>query len=133
MMYVCEEDTIVRSIPVSTGRPTSRTLTRAWKGQVGDDWGHRWLNESLQADHIWFLFKDLYGNILIHSVPYTQQGDAKTYDQLDALGVRPSSRGCIRISPQDAAWLKRWNPIGVDILITGWPGPVRQVAENEGK
>jgi hypothetical protein len=43
---------------------------------------------------------------VIHSVPYIRQGGDKVYDQLDALGIRPSSHGCVRISLEDAQWLK---------------------------
>jgi lipoprotein-anchoring transpeptidase ErfK/SrfK len=81
----------------------------------------------MYADFKWFLFQDLYGSILIHSVPYTRQGEDKVYDQLDALGLRPASRGCVRISPEDAAWLKAWDPVGVPIEISAWPGRIEQV------
>lgn len=127
-MYVYESGVLVRELPVSTGRPTSVTLTRAWSGVVGENLGSGGVDGGMYADFKWFLFQDLYGSILIHSVPYTRQGDDKVYDQLDALGIRPASRGCVRISPDDAQWLKVWNPVGVPIEISAWPGPVEQVA-----
>jgi lipoprotein-anchoring transpeptidase ErfK/SrfK len=46
------------------------------------------------------------------------------YDQLDALGMTPVSHGCIRISPDDAEWLKSWNPVGAPIEITRWSGKI---------
>ena len=107
--------------------PTSVTLTRAWTGTVGKDLGSGRVDGGMLADFKWVLFQDLYGSILIHSVPYTRQGDRKVYDQLDALGIRPASRGCVRISPEDAQWLKSWDPVDVPIEITAWPGPVEQV------
>jgi hypothetical protein len=127
-MYVYEHGIVVRELPVSTGRPTSVTLTRAWTGTVGKDLGSGGLDGGMVADFKWFLFRDTYGSVLIHSVPYTHRGDDKVYDQLDALGIRPTSRGCVRISPEDAGWLKAWDPVGVAIEITAWPGRVEQVA-----
>jgi hypothetical protein len=126
-MYVYENGIPVRELPVSTGRPTSVTLTRAWTGTVGRDLGSGGVDGGMYADFKWFLFQDMYGSVLIHSVPYTRQGDAKAYDQLDALGVRPASRGCVRISPEDAQWLRAWDPVGVPIEITPWPGRIEQV------
>ena len=126
-MYVYEGGILVRELPVSTGRPTSVTLTRAWTGTVGREIGSGGVDGGMYADFKWFLFQDLYGSVLIHSVPYTWQGSAKIYDQIDALGVRPASRGCVRISPEDAQWLQSWNPVGVPIDISAWPGRVEQV------
>jgi hypothetical protein len=34
----------------------------------------------------------------------------------------------VRISPEDAQWLKTWDPVGVPIEISAWPGPIEQVA-----
>jgi hypothetical protein len=126
-MYAYENGIPVRELPVSTGRPTSVTLTRAWTGAVGVDLGSGGVDGGMFADFKWFLFQDLYGSVLIHSVPYIRQGDDRMYDQLDALGIRPSSHGCVRISPEDAQWLKTWDPVGVPIEISAWPGPIEQV------
>ena len=54
-------------------------------------------------------------------------GGRKVYDQLDALGVRPSSDGRIRLSPEEAQWLDAWDPVGVPIQITAWPGLVQGI------
>jgi len=80
----------------------------------------------MYVEQAWHLFPDLFGNILIHSLPYVAQGELKVYDQPDALGVRPSWHGCIRLSPKDAQGLKAWDPVGVPIEITAWPGPVQR-------
>lgn len=126
MMHVYEFGEPIRSMPVSTGRPTSVTLTRSWQGKVGADYGSGPIREYL-VDYSWYLREGLYGGILIHSVPYTVADKIKHYDQPDALGVYPSSHGCIRLGEADAAWLKQWNPVGAEIEITRLPGPIEQV------
>jgi lipoprotein-anchoring transpeptidase ErfK/SrfK len=126
VMHVYEGEVEVRVLPVSTGMPTSKTLTRAWTGLVGHDLGAATVDGGMRVDQAWYLFPDLFGNILLHTVPYVQQGTLRIYDQPDALGVRPSSHGCVRISVQDALWLREWGPVGVPIEITAPPGPIRQ-------
>ena len=125
-MYVYENGVEIRQIPVSTGRPVTDAFTPAWQGAVGKDWGSGpFRNTNLWSDYMWYLFPGPEGSILIHSVPYTRTEDEKKlYDRLDALGLEPSSRGCVRLSPEDAAWLKTWNPVNVPIEITGWSGPI---------
>jgi lipoprotein-anchoring transpeptidase ErfK/SrfK len=123
-MYVYENGIEVRSIPVSTGRPIQNSLTPSWNGVVGDYWGRGRFTNGLEADYIWYLFPGQWGSILIHSVPYTQTEALKVYDRLDALGIEPVSSGCVRISPEDARWLKEWNPVDVAITVSGWSGPI---------
>ncbi len=123
MMYVYEDGVAVRQIPISTGRPVTNAFTPAWRGAVGKDWGSGpFRDTNLWSDYMWYLFPGPEGSILIHSVPYTRAGDQKLYNRLDALGLEPSSRGCVRLSPEDAAWLKVWNPVDVLIEITPWSG-----------
>ena len=124
-MRVYEDGVEVRSIPVSTGRPVANAFTPAWRGDVGRYWGSGpFLNTNLRSDYMWYLFPGTRGSILIHSVPYTWDGDLKIYDQPDALGVEPASHGCVRISPEDAQWLEDWNPVDVPIEITPWSGEI---------
>ncbi len=76
-----------------------------------------------QGDHAWYLFQAT-GDILIHTAPYKIVDGKKVYQDIDALGVRPSSRGCIRIHPDDAEWRVKWNPQGAWIVITPWEGVI---------
>ncbi|MBC7234549.1 MAG: L,D-transpeptidase [Chloroflexi bacterium] len=115
-MYVFEWGKLVRDIPCSTGLPEPDKYTDAWSGRVGPYWG-TFFAFDVYADDAWYLFKSL-GSILIHSLPYTLENGRKVYQDRDALGVRPSSHGCIRIAPEDAAWFTAWNPEGVEITIT---------------
>jgi lipoprotein-anchoring transpeptidase ErfK/SrfK len=129
LMQVYESAALVKSIPVSTGAPVEDMFTPAWRGRVGAFWGRAMFrNTKLWADYIWYLYPGAQGSILIHSAPYTQNGDEKIYDRLDALGVEPASKGCVRISPEDAEWLAQWNPVGVLIEITPWTGDIKPVA-----
>ena len=127
VMRVYEDGAETRTLPVSTGMLTSKTFTRAWRGTVGRDMGPALVDGGMRVQQAWHLFPDVFGNILIHSVPYVQQGAVRLYDQPEALGVRPSSHGCIRVSEEDAEWLRAWGPVGVPIEITGPPGPVQHV------
>jgi lipoprotein-anchoring transpeptidase ErfK/SrfK len=129
-MLVYENEVEIRRLPVSTGAPVANAFTPAWQGKVGPFWGKAaFRNTNLWADYIWYLFPGSEGSILIHSVPYTRSGEAKVYDNLEALGVRPASAGCVRISPEDAEWLAAWNPVGVPIEITQWSGEIAPVED----
>lgn len=111
----------VRTFPVSTGDPEKLWRTPAWSGQVGHYWG-TFSTRGVYADHGWYLFK-AGGSILIHGAPYTfdEQGN-KIYEQLDAMGLYPASRGCIRMNPADIEWLSQWNPENVPIIILPYDG-----------
>jgi lipoprotein-anchoring transpeptidase ErfK/SrfK len=125
MMRVYENGVEIRAIPVSTGAPVANAFTPPWRGVVGDYWGGGpFRDTNFWADYMWYLFPGEEGSILIHSVPYLRSGDMKIYDRPDALGVRPASHGCVRISPQEAEWLKAWDPVGTPIEITPWSGEI---------
>lgn len=115
-MRVYEDGAEVRLIPCSTGLPGEQTNTPAWQGEVGEYWG-TFFAYDVYADEAWYLFKSL-GSILIHSAPYTVENGIKTYLELDALGARTASHGCVRISPEDARWFTEWRPEGVPMVIT---------------
>jgi lipoprotein-anchoring transpeptidase ErfK/SrfK len=125
VMRVYEAGAEIRRIPVSTGRPVTNAFTPPWRGLVGQDWGSgAFLDTLLWADYMWYLFPGPEGSILIHSVPYLRNGEQKIYDRLEALGLEPTSNGCIRVSPEDAAWLKAWDPVNIPIEITRWSGKI---------
>ncbi len=113
LVHVYENGVEIRTIPCSTGLPTPDKLTPAWSGQVGEYVG-TFFSFGTYQDEGWRLFKDF----LIHGAPYTLEGGVKVYQDLGALGQRPVSHGCIRIAPEDAVWLTKWNPKGVPAAIT---------------
>jgi lipoprotein-anchoring transpeptidase ErfK/SrfK len=116
VMAVGEGDSVIRTFPVSTGAP-GRDGTPAWIGVVGKYWGTFEASDGSYADNAWYLFPHN-GAILIHSAPYFMDDGHKEYQGLDALGRRPVSHGCVRMSPRDAEWFTKWDPRGVPILIT---------------
>ena len=116
VMHVYENGVEIKTFPCSTGLPEPRKLTPAWVGRVGAYVGTFYAYD-VYADDAWYLF-DYYGDMLIHSAPYTYVNGQKVYQELEYLGRRPSSHGCIRLRPEDARWLTQWNPAGVPIAIT---------------
>jgi len=115
-MYVFERGELVRNMACSTGLPDDTTYTEAWEGPVGRYYG-TFYSFGGWADEAWYLYPSL-GNILVHSLPYVWHNGYKVYLERDALGVRPASHGCIRLAPEDAAWLTAYNPEGVLMTIT---------------
>jgi len=115
-MYVFERGELIRDMPCSTGLPEDTTYTEAWEGPVGRYYG-TFYSFGVWADEAWYLYPSL-GNILVHSLPYLWHNGYKVYLERDALGVRPASHGCIRLAPEDAAWLTAYNPEGALMTIT---------------
>lgn len=114
-MTVWDPEATPRVMPISTGDESRGYRTLAWYGLVGEYWG-TFHASGVYADEGWYLFQDA-GNILIHGTPYTLVDGEKVYEDVDALGVYPASKGCIRLTPEDAAWFTGWNPKGAPIVI----------------
>jgi lipoprotein-anchoring transpeptidase ErfK/SrfK len=115
-MVVYQDGEEIRRMPVSTGLPDRpETMTPAWEGEVGRFVG-TFFAFDVWADEAWYLF-DHYGSMLIHSAPYVLEDGEKVYQELDALGVRPASHGCIRLPPEEAVWFSAWEPQGAHVMI----------------
>ncbi len=118
-MHVYEGWREIEAFPVSTGIPGRQTQTPEWSGFVGQYVGS-FSSFGTYQDDGWYLFSQG-GDILLHGAPYTlDESGRKVYLDLDALGQRPSSHGCIRLAPEDAAWITAWDPQGVPATITPW-------------
>ncbi len=122
LVHVYENGLEIRTLPCSTGLPMPGQATPPWVGVVGPFVG-TFYSFDVYADDAWFLFAR---GFLIHSAPYLVVDGVKVYQDLEDLGRRPRSHGCIRLRPEDAEWLTRWNPEGVPIAIspmtkTEWP------------
>ncbi len=122
VVRVYQDGIEIRALPASTGLPRLNTYTPAWQGRVGWYVGTTYAYD-LWVDYAWYLFR-AGGDILIHGAPYEIVDGQKVYQDIDALGVRPASHGCIRLHPDDAVWLAQWNPQGAAILITPWNGKI---------
>lgn len=116
IMHIYENGIEIKTFACSTGPSIDGQMTAPWVGRVGRYIGTFYAFDAY-ADNAWFLFDSL-GQILIHSAPYTWVDGHKVYQDLDALGKRPSSHGCIRLHPDDALWLTKWNPQGAPIAIS---------------
>ncbi len=115
-MLIWDPGQPIRDIPVSTGDVARGFRTPAWYGLIGKFWG-TFQAFGTYADEGWYLFNALGGSILIHGAPYMLVDGVKVYEDLDALGSYPASRGCIRLRPEDARWLTAWQPQGTPIVI----------------
>lgn len=116
-VYLFEYGELLRAIPASTGLPESDKYTPAASGEVGV-YVETFFSFGTHQDNAWYLFQSA-GGIYIHGLPYTyDENGEKVYQDRDALGVRPSSHGCIRIAPEDTLWLLEWNPIGVPFTVS---------------
>lgn len=116
MMYVYEHGEMIRAIPCSTGKPGEETYTPAWEGEVGKYIG-TFFSYGTHQDEGWYLFEH-YGSMLIHGNPYILEDGKKVYQELEALGNRPASHGCIRLPPQEALWFSEWKPRGAHVIIS---------------
>jgi hypothetical protein len=114
-MTIWEPGLPVREIPVSTGDESRGYRTPAWYGLVGRYVG-TFQAFGVYADEGWYLFEDA-GSILIHGAPYKLVDGVKVYQDMEALGSYPASRGCIRLRPEDAVWFTEWDPKGVPLVI----------------
>lgn len=118
-MTIVEEGRVLRTLRISSGDPDRGWYTPAWSGRIGEYWGTFTAN-GVSADEAWYLFQ-AGGSILIHSSPYTLAPDgSKLYQGVEALGVFPASRGCIRIAPDEAAWFSAWGPYDTPIVVLPW-------------
>jgi lipoprotein-anchoring transpeptidase ErfK/SrfK len=115
-MYIWDPGRPLREMKVSTGDEAIGYPTPPWYGLIGRYWG-TFFGFGVWADEGWYLFDDPTGSNLIHGLPYTLVDGRKVYQGLDALGNYPASHGCIRLHPDDAAWLTAWRPQGVPIAI----------------
>jgi L,D-transpeptidase catalytic domain len=114
-MFIWDPGKPPREIPVSTGDESRGYRTPAWYGLVGKFVG-TFQAHGVYADEGWYLYEDA-GSILIHGAPYKLIDGVKVYEDMEALGSYPASRGCIRLRPEDARWFTEWDPQGVPIVI----------------
>ncbi len=114
-MIIWDPGQPTREIPVSTGDESRGYRTPAWYGLIGKYVGTFYAH-GVYADEGWYLFEDA-GTILIHGAPYKLRDGVKVYEDTEALGSYPASRGCIRLRPEDARWFTDWDPQGVPLVI----------------
>jgi lipoprotein-anchoring transpeptidase ErfK/SrfK len=114
LLWVYIDGAVVRVVPISSG--VRSFYTPQFLGCVGPYTATIYGFGSF-ADHAWYITKAA-GNIYIHGAPYTLKDGEKVYQDLELLGVRPSSHGCVRVHPIDAEWLAEWDLQGATVLVT---------------
>jgi len=114
LLRVYEDNVQVRALPISSG--LYPYYTPAHRGYVGH-YAPTIYGYGTLADHAWYLF-EARGNIYLHGAPYTLQEGGKIYQDLEFIGVKAVSHGCIRLMPEDAEWLTDWGPGGAYFIVT---------------
>ncbi len=122
-MHVVRDGKVERILHVTTGDPRYGWDTPAWAGVIGSYWGTFQGRGGVMADEGWWLFNLNGGDYLIHGLPYhLSESGVKVYDGEASLGAAPASHGCIRLSPEDAAWFTAQKPTGMPIVILPYTG-----------
>lgn len=111
---------------VGPATPTSGTYSLKkysgweWKGLFGDVYGQ--------------YATQITGNILFHSVPYTEKGNKASleYWEYDLLGT-PASMGCVRLTVKNAKWIYDNCASGTKVTFykDSNPGPLGKPAEQK--
>ena len=73
---------------------------------------YSWVDRYDVGAYYWVRF---YGNYLIHSVPFDENGEM-IVEEFEKLGS-PASHGCIRLRLEEAKWLYETLPLGVKVVI----------------
>lgn len=124
-------NTPVRAMVCSIGDETPQSGTYKLTGYKRE-WNH------LQGD-VWGQYAvQIIGNILFHSVPYTEASkDKLEYWEYDKLGTK-ASLGCIRLKVEDVKWIYDNCPKGtvVEFYSDKNPGPlgkppVKKISDDE--
>ncbi len=112
------------SIGTATPRSGTYTLT---------NWG-RWTWLNLQGGVCGQYATQITGNILFHSVPYTENGNKASleYWEYDKLGTA-ASLGCIRLTVQNAKWIYNNCMSGTKVTFynDSNPGPLGKPSERK--
>ncbi|MCX6734570.1 MAG: L,D-transpeptidase [Candidatus Peregrinibacteria bacterium] len=114
-LYVYLGDTDVRDFRVSTGKPSTPTITGNYNILIKQD-----VRVGFEAPHYimpkYMMFQETgYG---FHALPSLAHGggDAFWTEAKDHIGI-PVSHGCVRLLPDDAAWLFDFTDVGTKVEI----------------
>ena len=93
---------LVRTMKCSTGRKGTPTPTGTFTDTAPGARWHFFKKFNCWAQYAFYI----QGDIMFHSVLYSQKGDKVTQSSVNHLGSR-ASHGCVRLSVDDAKWI--WN------------------------
>ena len=109
----------VRAMICSTGADTPTS------GVYRPGWRLRW--QTLFGNVYGQYVTQIVGNILFHSVPYTEYGNKGSleYWEFDQLGTS-CSMGCVRLQVIDAKWIydNMYSIVGIEFYSASDPGPL---------
>ena len=93
---------LVRTMKCSTGRKGTPTPTGTFTDTAPGARWHFFKKFNCWAQYAFYI----QGDIMFHSVLYSQKGGKVTQSSVNHLGSR-ASHGCVRLSVDDAKWI--WN------------------------
>lgn len=110
---------IIRDMPASTGRPATPTPLGTFRVLGRGEWFY---NRKYGAGGLWWVSFVPSGEYLFHSTPTDDR--RRLLPEGAALLGQPASRGCVRLSVEDARWLYDNVPAGTRVLIHAATGPL---------
>ncbi len=109
---------LVRAMKASTGRPATPTPLGSFRLIGRGEWFY---NPKYRAGGFWWVSFVPSGEYLFHSIP--ADGERRLLPEEARLLGQPASRGCVRLSLEDARWLYENAPAGTRVLIHAAAGP----------
>lgn len=109
---------LVRAMKASTGRPETPTPLGSFRLVGRGEWFY---NPKYRAGGFWWVSFVPSGEYLFHSIPADAR--RRLLPEAAALLGQPASRGCVRLSLDDARWVYEHVPTGTRVLIHAATGP----------
>lgn len=114
-VYFKRGDDVLYTMNCSTGLP-GESATPLGEFAIEPERGETFRNAgSGEGANYWVSWKD-HGVYLFHTVPIDENGNY-IESEAEALGVRPASHGCIRLSVPDAKWIFDTVPVGMRVVV----------------
>ena len=118
----------IKAMLCSVGPATPTSGTYSLKKYGGWEW------KALFGDVYGQYATQITGNILFHSVPYTEKYNKSSleYWEYDKLGT-PASMGCVRLTVRNAKWIYDNCPTGTKVMFysDSNPGPLGKPSEQK--
>ena len=116
---VCEvydaNNQLIKTLPVSTGRPGHETPLGVYKIYQHVDKG--WYHPMEDGTYARYCMRFKQGGFMFHSVCYAKAGDATPIPEEAAAIGTSVSLGCVRLNVSDAEWLYNATSNGCLVII----------------
>ncbi|MGG5318991.1 L,D-transpeptidase [Enterococcus sp. AZ072] len=114
-VYFKRGNDVLYTMNCSTGLP-GESATPLGEFTIETEKGETFYNPgSGEGANYWVSWRD-HGVYLFHTVPIDENGNY-IESEAEALGVRPTSHGCIRLSVPDAKWIYDTVPVGMRVVV----------------